>query len=105
MGDEEFKIKVSDVDSEPLEELEGLDVKVEGNLAGTVGNFVKQVVRLEFGLLTLPLNLLPTKSRFHAKNAIKESFLTIRSAVDEINNSIENGLNRSLDRDKARMGD
>ncbi len=105
MADQEFKIKVSDVDSEPLEELEGLDIKVEGSLFGTVGNFVKQVVRLQFGLVTLPLNILPAKSRYHAKNTIKEGFLTVRSAIDQINNSIENGLNRTIERDKARSGE
>jgi hypothetical protein len=105
MADQEFKIKVSDVDSEPLEELEGLDIKVEGSLVGTVTNVVKQVVRLQFGLVTLPLKVLPAKSRYHAKNTLKEGFLTVRSAIDGINNAIENGLTRSIDRDKARIGE
>jgi hypothetical protein len=105
MADQEFKIKVSDVDSEPLEELEGLDIKVEGSLVGTVTNFVKQVVRLQFGLVTLPLKVLPAKTRYHAKNTLKEGFLTVRSAFDGINNTIENGLTRSIEHDKARAGE
>ncbi len=103
MAKEEIKIKVNEP-VETLEEFEGAELKPEGNVTRTVGNFVKQVVRLEVGLVTLPFKVLPARSRYHAKNALHESFLIVRSLVDDVNNNIEKGLTRSIEREKTRAG-
>ncbi len=98
---EDIKIKVNDADVDPLEELEGVTNRFGSGLGTNVGNLVKQVARLQFGLLTLPLNILPTNSRYHAKKAIHEAFLAVKTLVDDVNNGIEHTLTHSMDRDKV----
>lgn len=95
--DDAVKVKVNDAD-EPFEEFDG----VEFNRAG-VGNFVTQVGRLYFNVLTLPVNLLPRRSRYHAKNSIREGFLSFKALVEEVTEGIDRSLNRSLERDKANL--
>jgi hypothetical protein len=104
---EEIKINVSDPSlgiDDPLEEIkpasDGLG-STGGNLIGSVGNLTKQVVRLQFGLLTLPFNLLPSRSRYHAKNALHEGFLSLKVLLDELSTGIDEGLRASLEHDKA----
>jgi hypothetical protein len=99
---EDIKVKVKDVDDDLIEEIEVSDMS-RGNITDQVGNVLKQVFRFQVGVATLPLNLLPSKSRYHAKNAIKEGFLTVRALVDGINDGIEDTLNKSLEKDKVRM--
>jgi hypothetical protein len=98
---DEIKIKVSDADAEPLEELEGLEANT-GNLLSSVGGFVGSAVKFGFGLATLPLNVLPATSRYHAKNAVREGFLTVRSIVDNVNDTIDKGLSKSMEKDKVK---
>jgi len=105
MADDGIKIRVTEPDlmgDEPIEEFDNLGREARRTVGG-VGNLVGQVVRLQFGLLTLPLNLLPTRSRYHAKNAIREGFLAIKSLVDEVTEGIDNGLSRSMQRDNMRV--
>jgi hypothetical protein len=99
---EDIKVKVKDVDDDVIEEIEVSDMS-RGNLADQVGNVLKQVFRFQVGLVTLPLNLLPSKSRYHAKNTIREGFLTVKSLIDGVNNGIEDTLNKSLEKDKIRL--
>lgn len=110
MMDDEIKIKVNDpmFGDDPIEEINpAMDSmgRTANNVIGTVGNLTKQVVRLQFGLLTLPLNLLPSRSRYHAKNAVREGFLSFKTLVDEITNGIDEGLRGSLDRDRVWASD
>ncbi len=103
---DEVKIKVNEPGrtvEEAVEEFEGDFVGTSRSIGGGIGNLVGQVGRLYVGLLTLPINLLPAKSRVHAKNAIKEGFLTVKVLVDDINDGIENVLDRSLQRDRVRV--
>ncbi len=103
---EDIKIKVNEPGTrvdEPIEEFVGDFAGTTRSVGGGVASLVGQVGRLYIGVLTLPLNLLPARSRYHAKNAVKESFLTIKVLVDEINHSIEHSLDRSLERDKVRV--
>lgn len=106
MADDGVKIRVTEPDymgDEPIEEFENVGRSASRAIGG-VGNLVGQVVRLQFGLLTLPLNLLPARSRYHAKNAVREGFLTFKSLVDEVTNGIDDGLSRSMERDRVRVG-
>lgn len=106
MMEDEIKIKVNDptigIGDDPVEEIDpAYPGSAANNVVGTVGNLAKQVVRLQFGLLTLPLNLLPSRSRYHAKNSIREGFLSFKSLVDEITTGIDDGLRSSLDSDRV----
>lgn len=102
---EDIKIKVNEPGArveEPIEEFAGNFADTTRSLGGGVASLVGQVARLGFGVATLPLNLLPARSRYHAKNAVKEGFLTVKVLVDDVNNFVEDTLTRSMDRDKVR---
>jgi hypothetical protein len=105
MADDGVKIKVSEPDAldEPIEEFDNVG-RAAGRAIGGVGNLLGQVVRLQFGLVSLPLNLLPAKSRYHAKNSVREGFLAIKTLVDDVTNGIDSGLSRALERDRVRSG-
>src|SRR5689334_3311968 len=98
LGDEGVKIRVTEADvmgDEPIEEFENIGRSASRTIGG-VGNLVGQVVRLQFGLLTLPLNLLPARARYHAKNSVREGFLAVKTLVDEVTEGIDEGLSRSM---------
>ena len=102
---EDVKIKVNEPGvrvEEPIEEFTGNFADTTRSLGGGVVNLAGQVARLGFGVATLPLNLLPARSRYHAKKAVKEGFLTVKVLVDDVNNFVEDTLNRSMERDKVR---
>lgn len=108
--EESVKIKVNDptarVYDEPIEEFTVDDFDRSARSVGNgVGNLVGQVGRLYFNVLTLPLNLLPRRSRYHAKNSIREGFLSFKVLVDDVTDSIDRGLSRSLERDKLHVDD
>ncbi len=108
--DEGVKVKVNDPSyrafEEPVEEFTGADFdRTARSVGGGVSNLVGQVGRLYLNVLTLPLNLLPSRSRYHAKNSIREGFLSFKVLVDDVTGAIDDGLNRSLRRDRLRMDD
>ena len=120
MMDDTIKVKVEDdggvkvkvnepgvrAYEEPIEEFDGVDFdRTARNVGGGVANLVGQVGRLYFNVLTLPLNLLPSRSRYHAKNSIREGFLSFKVLIDDVTGSIDDGLTRSLKRDRLRMDD
>ncbi len=107
--DDGVKIRVNEpgvrATEEPIEEFSTMDFDRGRGGVGGVGNLVGQVGRLYFNVLTLPLNLLPRRSRYHAKNSIREGFLSFKTLIDDVTGSIDDGLNRSLQRDRLRMDD
>jgi hypothetical protein len=120
MMDDPIKVKVEDnggvkvkvnepgvrAYEEPIEEFDGVDFdRTARNVGGGVANLVGQVGRLYFNVLTLPLNLLPSRSRYHAKNSIREGFLSFKVLVDDVTGAIDDGLTRSLRRDRLRIDD
>ena len=60
-----------------------------------MANLVGQIGRLGFNLMALPLNLLPTQSRYHAKNSLREGFMAFKSLVDEVATGIDESIARS----------
>ncbi|HEX2913245.1 MAG TPA: hypothetical protein VH186_20755 [Chloroflexia bacterium] len=107
---DEVKIKVNEpgtpFEDEPIEEFTTADFDRSARSVGTgAANLVGQVGRLYLNVLTLPLNLLPAKSRYHAKKSLREGFLSVKTLVDEVNNTIDHTLTRSMERDRLRMND
>ena len=66
------------------------------SVAGQVGQFY-------FSALMLPLNLLPDRARYHAKNSIREGFLSFKALVEEVNTAIDDGLARSINKDRQKV--
>jgi hypothetical protein len=102
---DDVKIKVTDSGGraeEPVEEFQGNFASTTRSLGGGVVSLAGQVARLGFGVATLPLNLLPARSRYHAKNAVKEGFLTVKVLVDDVADFVDETLTRSMERDKTR---
>ena len=114
--DETIRVKIMD-DSERIRELEaetpftvqdsGEELNLEdNNLPGNsadpgVANLVGQLGRLSFNLMALPLNLLPSQSRYHAKNSLREGFMAFKSLVDEVAVGIDESVARSMKSAKA----
>ncbi len=104
--DDGVKIRVTEpgiMGDEPIEEFDNIGVGVR-RTAGGVADVVSQVVRLGFGVATLPLNLLPNRSRYHAKNSIREGFLAVKTLIDDVTDGIDTGLSRSMERDRMYAG-
>jgi hypothetical protein len=68
-----------------------------------VGSVIGSVGRLAFNVATLPINLLPSRSRYHAKNSIREGFLSVKTFLEDVTGAIDDELSRSVSRDKVRM--
>jgi hypothetical protein len=75
----------------PLED----DSRAENSTDPDVANLVGQLGRLSFNLMALPLNLLPSQSRYHAKNSLREGFMAFKSLVDEVATGIDESIART----------
>ena len=78
-------------DELPLEDYN----RAENSTGPDVANLVGQFGRLSFNLMALPLNLLPSQSRYHAKNSLREGFMAFKSLVDEVATGIDESMARS----------
>jgi len=68
-----------------------------------VSNLLEQAARLSFNLMSVPLNLLPSKSRYHAKNSIREGVLSFKVLVDDVTEALDRNLSQSMERDRANQ--
>lgn len=75
--------------------LEDYDHRPDNAADPDVANLVGQLGRLGFNLMALPLNLLPTQSRYHAKNSLREGFMAFKSLVDEVATGIDESIVRT----------
>lgn len=99
-------VKIKVIDETPEETPETLDELDSAQFKkGGVTNLVTQAGRLYFNVLTLPVNLLPRRSRYHAKNSLREGLLSLKSLVEEVGEGIDRSLKRSIDRDEAEIAD
>lgn len=78
-------------DELPLEDVS----RSENSTDPDVANLVGQIGRLSFNLMALPLNLLPSQSRYHAKNSLREGFMAFKSLVDEVATGIDESIART----------
>lgn len=69
--------------------------RAENSTDPDVANLVGQLGRLSFNLMALPLNLLPSQSRYHAKNSLREGFMAFKSLVDEVATGIDESIART----------
>lgn len=76
----------------PIDNL--LEEDIPQTRGNTITNLVGSTFRLGYGVATFPLNILPANSRVHAKNAVREAFLTVKVLIDDVTNGIDKTLTR-----------
>ena len=102
---------VADAVDDATDEFEDLDDEFdEGGyrgrgtrgLFGTLGNAANQVLRLQFGLVSVPVNLLPRRARRHARTALDETYLTFKVLIEDVSDALDNGLGGTDTRRRSR---
>jgi hypothetical protein len=78
----------------------GSDGKVVIQLDG-LANLVKQLVRLQVEVVTLPFNLLSPEPRRYAVDAIRQAFKAVRVAVDDVSDTIDASFVRAAERGES----
>ena len=61
-------------------------------MAGTLGDVAKTIAQLPAAIVQLPMALLPEETRKHARTAVLESFLAVRSLLSAAGDGIEGML-------------
>ena len=64
----------------------------KSGVVGTIGDVVKTIVQLPATIVQLPMALLPEETRKHARAAVLESFLAVRSLVSAAGDGVEGML-------------
>ena len=68
------------------------DTKSGNDLASTVTDLLALAVKIPLAIIQMPVNMLPTDTRRHARAAVREGFLAARSLVGAIGDGIEGML-------------
>ena len=63
-----------------------------GGLGGTVRGAVRFATRLPIALVEVPLEFVPSETRRHAKAAVRETFLAVRSLFGAMADTVEGVL-------------
>ncbi|HST04621.1 MAG TPA: hypothetical protein VLQ48_07785 [Chloroflexia bacterium] len=63
-----------------------------GGAVGNMSDLAGALLKLPAALIKLPMTLLPDDTAKHARGALREGFLAVRSLVDAVNDNIENML-------------
>ena len=68
------------------------ETKGGNDFATTVSDLLGLAIKIPVAIIQMPINMLPTDTRRHARSAVREGFLAARSLVGAIGDSIENML-------------
>jgi hypothetical protein len=68
------------------------DVRGGNDFTTTVSDLLALAVKIPIAVIQMPINMLPTDTRRHARSAVREGFLAARSLVGAIGDGIENML-------------
>ncbi len=66
-----------------------------GGLTGTLDGVAKLLIKLPAALVQLPMAILPEDTQKHARAALLESFLAVRSLLSAVGDGIEGALSDS----------
>lgn len=61
-------------------------------VTGTLGDLAKMIAQVPAALVQLPMALLPEDTQKHARTALLEGFLAVRSLLDAVGDGIEGAL-------------
>ena len=75
-----------------------------GGVAGTFESVAKTLVKLPAALIQLPMAILPEETQKHARAAVLESFLALRSLLSAVGDGIEGALSEAGDKKGAYEG-
>jgi hypothetical protein len=69
--------------------------------ASSVESLIKQLIRLQLDIVTLPLTILPTKTRTLAIDTFRQAFKTVRTVVDDFSDTIDKTLTKTLEKEET----
>ena len=68
------------------------DVRGSNDFTTTVSDLLALAIKIPVAIIQMPINMLPTDTRRHARSAVREGFLAARSLVGAIGDGIESML-------------
>lgn len=66
--------------------------------SASIENLFRQLVNLQFELISIPFSFLPGESRKYATDTVRSAFKAVRVVVDDVSELIDSTLVRNLDR-------
>ena len=73
------------------------ETKESNDFVTTVSDLLALAIKIPVAIVQMPINMLPTDTRHHARAAVREGFLAARSLVGAIGDGIENMLSDPSD--------
>lgn len=65
------------------------ETRRDTDVVGTLGDLARLVVQVPVAIVQMPMNMLPQDTRRHARAAIREGFLAVRSLLSAVGDGIE----------------
>jgi hypothetical protein len=89
MDDQDKNPEIERSDEEIAWDEEFADTPRDSNVLGTLGDLARLVVQVPVALVQMPMNMLPQDTRRHARAAVREGFLAVRSLLSAVGDGIE----------------
>ncbi|HEX9987278.1 MAG TPA: hypothetical protein VGE45_02230 [Chloroflexia bacterium] len=65
------------------------EARRDTDVVGTLGDLARLVVQVPIAIVQMPMNMLPQETRRHARAAVREGFLAVRSLLSAVGDGIE----------------
>lgn len=85
-------------------EFADLEEPKESGVAGTLGDLAKMIAQVPAAMVQLPMALLPEETQKHARTALYEGFLAVRSLLGAVGDGIEGALSGESKGNKEAAG-
>ena len=89
MDDQDKNPEIERSDEEIAWDEEFTETRRDTDVVGTLGELAKLVVQVPIAIIQMPGNMLPQETRRHARAAVREGFLAVRSLLSAIGDGIE----------------
>jgi hypothetical protein len=89
MDDQDKNPEIERSDEEIAWDEEFADARRDTDVVGTLGDLARLVVQVPVAIVQMPMNMLPQDTRRHARAAVREGFLAVRSLLSAVGDGIE----------------
>jgi hypothetical protein len=89
MDDQVKNPEIERSDEEIAWDEEFAETRRDTDVVGTLGDLARLVVQVPIALVQMPMNMLPQDTRRHARAAVREGFLAVRSLLSAVGDGIE----------------